>query len=81
MEKIKFVIQNTLIFFIKTYQYLVSPFIGHHCRFYPTCSNYAEQAIKKHGIISGFYLAIKRLCCCHPWHSGGVDPVPEKIKN
>lgn len=67
-----------VIFLIKGYRILISPFLGKNCRFYPSCSCYAEEAIKEHGLIYGIYLAIKRLLCCHPWHTGGYDPVPNK---
>lgn len=50
-----------------------------HCRFYPTCSSYAQQSIEKYGAIKGFYLSVKRLLKCNPWHSGGVDLVPEEF--
>ena len=66
-----------LIFIIKTYQFLISPLKGFSsCRFYPSCSHYALQAIQKHGAWKGFYLSIKRLSRCHPFHKGGYDPVP-----
>jgi putative membrane protein insertion efficiency factor len=66
-----------LILIIRGYQYLISPILGPHCRFYPTCSNYAQTAVQRHGIFKGSWLAIKRLSRCHPWHAGGDDPVPE----
>ncbi len=53
-----------------------SPFLGNNCRFYPSCSHYAEEAIATHGVIKGSYLALRRLGRCHPWHEGGLDPVP-----
>ena len=56
---------------------LLSPLLGSHCRFYPTCSSYAKQAIIEHGALRGSWLALRRLGRCHPWHEGGVDPVPE----
>jgi len=56
---------------------LISPFLGQNCRFYPSCSKYAEEAITVHGGIKGSWLAIKRIGRCHPWHEGGIDPVPE----
>ncbi len=62
---------------IKTYQFIVSPWLGNHCRFHPTCSAYAIEAVQQHGIFYGGWLAIKRLARCHPWHEGGVDSVPE----
>jgi putative membrane protein insertion efficiency factor len=65
-----------LIAFIRLYQLLLKPFLGSSCRFEPTCSNYALQAIKKHGAIKGFILMVKRLLKCHPYHPGGNDPVP-----
>jgi putative membrane protein insertion efficiency factor len=61
---------------IKLYQYLLSPWVGSHCRFYPTCSEYAKTAIETHGVLRGSWLAARRLLRCHPWHPGGADPVP-----
>jgi hypothetical protein len=61
---------------IRAYQYTLSPILGRSCRFYPTCSNYAYEAIRQHGPFKGLYLAAKRLLRCHPFHPGGVDPVP-----
>ena len=58
------------------YQKLLSPWIGNQCRFYPTCSEYARQAVEVHGNLRGSALAAKRLCKCHPWHPGGFDYVP-----
>lgn len=66
-----------LIFLIRVYRYLISPVMGPHCRYYPTCSCYAQTAVERHGAIRGSWLAIKRISRCHPWHPGGVDPVPE----
>jgi putative membrane protein insertion efficiency factor len=66
----------TLVILIKLYQYLLSPWVGNQCRFYPTCSEYAKAAIKHHGVVSGSWLAARRLLRCHPWHPGGADPVP-----
>jgi uncharacterized protein len=68
--------RQLLILPIKLYQYLISPLLGPHCRFYPSCSHYAIEAIERHGIGYGSYLAIRRLSRCHPWHEGGIDPVP-----
>ncbi|MEP5569191.1 MAG: membrane protein insertion efficiency factor YidD [Halioglobus sp.] len=64
------------IFLISSYKVLLSPFLGHHCRFYPSCSSYAQEAITQHGVFKGLWLATRRLSKCHPWHEGGVDPVP-----
>ncbi len=55
------------------YRYMISPFLGQHCRFYPSCSAYSITAIRNHGIIRGLFLTINRLLKCHPWHPGGVD--------
>ncbi|MDO3387684.1 membrane protein insertion efficiency factor YidD [Gilvimarinus sp. SDUM040013] len=66
---------------IHTYRYLLSPWVGNQCRFYPSCSHYGEEAIKTHGFIKGGYLTTRRLLKCHPWHPGGLDPVPAKSNN
>lgn len=70
--------QSLLMLFFRAYRLAVSPFLGNTCRFYPTCSAYAEDALRKHGVLKGLYLALRRITRCHPWHPGGVDPVPEK---
>ena len=67
-----------LLLLLRGYQLGISPFLGQTCRFYPTCSNYAIEAIGVHGTLKGSLLTAKRLCKCHPWHPGGVDPVPQK---
>jgi putative membrane protein insertion efficiency factor len=63
---------------IRGYQRLVSPLLGPRCRFYPSCSSYALQAVSVHGAGKGSVLAVARICRCHPWHPGGVDPVPPR---
>ena len=65
-----------LIIPIKFYQIIISPLLGPRCRYYPTCSNYAVQAIEKHGAFKGSWLAFKRIISCHPWGGSGHDPVP-----
>ncbi len=65
-----------LVWLLRGYQLMVSPMLGQNCRFYPTCSNYAIEAVKVHGAARGSWLALRRVCRCHPWHPGGVDPVP-----
>ena len=60
---------------IHGYRFLLSPWIGNQCRFYPTCSHYAEDAIAIYGVTKGSYLSLRRLLKCHPWHPGGLDPV------
>ena len=64
---------------IRLYQITLSPFIGNQCRFHPSCSNYALQAIDRWGAIRGSWLALKRLGRCHPFHEGGFDPVPGAV--
>ena len=72
----------TLIFFIKIYKYLISPLLGQNCRFLPTCSEYAEESLKTHGLIKGLSLTVKRISKCHPIKllggSSGLDFVPKK---
>ena len=68
--------QHLLIGLIRAYQLLLSPFIGNQCRFTPTCSQFAREAVEKHGAIRGSWLAVRRVSRCHPWHPGGHDPVP-----
>ncbi|MGR8998642.1 MAG: membrane protein insertion efficiency factor YidD [Gammaproteobacteria bacterium] len=70
-----------LIAIIKFYKYFISPLLGSHCRFYPSCSSYSLEALQRHGLISGSYLTLRRLLKCHPFHEGGIDPVPEKFGN
>ncbi|QKQ24542.1 membrane protein insertion efficiency factor YidD [Candidatus Ruthia endofausta] len=63
---------------IKFYQLFISPLLGFNCRFQPTCSQYAYDAIQVHGFFKGLGLSLKRIGKCHPWHDGGFDPVPKK---
>lgn len=70
------IMARILMWIIKAYQVLLSPFFGQQCRFYPTCSQYALEVISKHGAIVGSYYAVRRLLRCHPWHAGGHDPIP-----
>ncbi len=65
-----------LLFALNAYKILISPLLPPACRFEPTCSQYAGQAIAKHGALRGVLLAMRRLGRCHPWHSAGFDPVP-----
>ena len=67
-----------LIALIHAYRWILSPFLGPSCRFLPTCSAYAEEAIGRHGAARGTWLTIKRLARCHPFCRGGIDPVPER---
>lgn len=70
------VIARLLAVCIRGYQRFISPLLGPHCRFYPSCSAYALEAVRVHGAIRGSWLAARRLSRCHPFHSGGLDPVP-----
>ena len=67
-----------LIGLVRGYQLVVSPFLGQTCRYYPSCSAYALEALRVHGAIKGTWLAIRRLLRCHPWAPGGVDHVPPR---
>lgn len=69
-------LKTLLIALIRVYRFLISGLFGHCCRFEPTCSEYALDAIRCYGCGKGSYLALKRILCCHPWHEGGFDPVP-----
>lgn len=68
--------KTLLVCFLRGYQLLLSPLLGQKCRFYPTCSNYAIEALRVHGAARGSLLAARRVCRCHPWNPGGVDFVP-----
>lgn len=68
--------RKILIGIIRIYQYGISPYLPPHCRYTPTCSAYAVDAISQFGILRGGWLALKRIGRCHPWHEGGYDPLP-----
>jgi uncharacterized protein len=68
--------RRLLVGIIRAYQYLLAPWWGRHCRFTPTCSNYAIEALERHGALEGSWLAARRILRCHPWSPGGYDPVP-----
>jgi len=69
-------VSRLLSLFIQAYRYAVNPLLGMHCRFHPSCSAYAQEALERHGMARGVWLMLKRLARCHPWHPGGHDPVP-----
>jgi len=70
------ILSYPFIWLIKFYQYVISPAIGPKCRYTPTCSQYAIEALKKYGLFKGGWLAAKRIASCHPWGGHGHDPVP-----
>lgn len=74
-------IKKLLLGVIGAYRYGISPMLGRNCRFHPTCSEYAMDAIRQHGALRGSWLAAKRVGKCHPFHPGGYDPVPEHLHN
>lgn len=68
--------KHVILFLIKGYKIGLSPILGSHCRFFPTCSDYTHGAIQKHGLWKGILMGTRRLLKCHPFHPGGVDLVP-----
>ena len=68
--------RTALILMFRSYRWLISPMLGSNCRYYPSCSCYAQEAVERHGTLRGGYLALRRILRCHPWHAGGYDPVP-----
>lgn len=74
--KLNSIIVVFILLILKGYQIFLSPLLGPHCRFKPSCSEYAYQAINKYGPYKGTFLSLKRILCCHPFHPGGFDPVP-----
>ena len=72
-------LQAALVWLMKGYRYTISPWLGRNCRFEPSCSEYAIEALQSHGSFKGGWLSIRRVCSCHPWHAGGYDPVPPKV--
>jgi putative membrane protein insertion efficiency factor len=71
-------IKKFFLLMIRFYQWAISPLLGSNCRFYPTCSRYTYEAIETHGVLKGIYLGFRRIIKCHPFHPGGIDPVPGK---
>lgn len=68
--------KTLLLGLLRVYRYAISPMLGRNCRFHPSCSAYAIEAVERHGAIRGGWLALKRVGRCHPFHPGGYDPVP-----
>ena len=70
-----------ILILIRAYQLIISPLLGTRCRFYPSCSHYASECIKTHGVLFGVYLTLRRIIRCQPLCAGGIDEVPESVKN
>ncbi|BAP57394.1 hypothetical protein THII_3097 [Thioploca ingrica] len=70
--------KKILLGLIICYRYAISPYLGNHCRFYPTCSAYTQEAIEQYGVSKGLWLGLKRILRCHPFNVGGYDPVPKR---
>jgi putative membrane protein insertion efficiency factor len=71
-------VRSLFVGLIKMYQFILSPLFGQNCRFHPTCSCYAVEAITEYGVLKGGYLSVRRIIKCHPFHEGGIDAVPPK---
>jgi putative membrane protein insertion efficiency factor len=68
--------KGLLLSMLRGYQYALRPLLGSNCRFFPSCSDYAREAIERHGALKGAWLTVRRVARCHPYHPGGFDPVP-----
>ena len=71
--------KSLLLFLLRSYRYVISPLLPPSCRFHPSCSCYAQEAITRYGVTRGGLLTLRRLSKCHPWHEGGYDPVPGTV--
>ncbi|WP_415370615.1 membrane protein insertion efficiency factor YidD [Patiriisocius sp. Uisw_047] len=80
MKLLKQILIAPIILLIRLYQYILSPLIPSTCRYEPTCSHYAVEALQTHGLLKGGWLGAKRIASCHPWGGDGYDPVPPKKK-
>lgn len=81
MAKVKMILIHALCLFIRIYQVFLSRLFPSSCRFYPSCSHYALEALQKKGLLMGMYYILKRLFRCHPWYQGGYDPVEPNEEN
>ncbi|MDP1609546.1 MAG: membrane protein insertion efficiency factor YidD [Sulfuritalea sp.] len=72
----KSLLVQPLLLLIRVYQLAISPMLGNRCRFYPSCSEYSMEALRRHGLLKGLWLSVRRIGRCHPWHPGGYDPIP-----
>ncbi len=71
--------RHVLMLMIRLYQWILSPWLGPACRYYPSCSSYGIEAIRVHGCLRGLWMTATRILRCHPWHPGGYDPVPPRL--
>lgn len=78
MSKMRSLFRKLVISLVRGYQLFISPFLPRSCRYWPTCSSYAVEAISKHGVLRGGIMAAKRIGRCNPWSAGGIDPVPDR---
>ena len=74
------ILTRILIVLIKGYKLIISPYLGPSCRYLPTCSEYSIEALKTYGLLKGTFISLKRILSCHPWGSGGFDPVKKEMK-
>jgi putative membrane protein insertion efficiency factor len=81
MDHLRQLPRQLLMLVVRGYQLLISPWLGQNCRFTPSCSYYALEALEQHGALRGGYLALKRISRCHPLNPGGHDPVPKPVKH
>lgn len=81
LKSINWLLIKPLIMLIRLYQLFISPFLGSRCRFFPSCSSYAIDALKTHGAIKGCVMSVTRILKCHPLSKGGYDPVPSKQRD
>lgn len=77
MKEQRVILAWPFILLVRFYRYAISPLLGANCRYQPTCSAYAEEALRRHGVLRGGWLALKRISRCNPWGGSGYDPVPE----
>ena len=73
--------KTACLLILRFYRYCISPMLGPHCRYYPSCSAYATEAVERYGLARGGWLGLRRLLRCHPWRTGGLDPVPDLQPN
>jgi uncharacterized protein len=76
MIALKSLLVLPLLWLIRGYQLAIAPLLGPRCRFYPSCSEYSMESLRRHGVLRGLWLTVRRIVRCHPWHPGGYDPVP-----